>query len=281
MSSVASYGRHGGFELRRISSVDVRVVFQSFASEELLVLVTSDLAAPENYLRNLLKHVHNGVVLLLGRQAFTRAISSGNPDLQRHLRVVNKLADYICQEDSPPFGVSLRAVEMHPLRGSAERAMVVTAMEALAEAASIECACITINHRVCFATSPWWSLNPSELLLLQGLLCAMLPATLRDVPVYLPVTNPLKPVRLVTVALCAGAELALLCADTPTLGDAGKLARHYLMGVAKILKDAQEQSQQQGWPSSITGNPNIQACAFVSRTDGLVSLAPVARSGEC
>lgn len=111
-----------------------------------------------------------------------------------------------------------------------------------------------------------WSLNPSELLLLQGLLCAMLPATLRDVPVYLPVTNPLKPVRLVTVALCAGAELALLCADTPTLGDAGKLARRYLIGVAKILKDAVEQSQQQGWPTSITGNPNIQACVFVRRS---------------
>ena len=92
------------------------------------------------------------------------------------------------------------------------------ALDAAAAAAGVDLALVLVKGCVAAATAACAFLPPLDLLLVQTLVSSSADSSAsRDTPVYLPM-EPTKAVRLLTVTLCDGVQLALLCGNKPSLG---------------------------------------------------------------
>jgi len=107
---------------------------------------------------------------------------------------------------------------MHSTGGQWAHTHVTRALDAAAAAAGVDLALVLVKGCVAAATAACAFLPPLDLLLVQTLVSSSADSSAsRDTPVYLPM-EPTKAIRLLTVTLCDGVQLALLCGNKPSLG---------------------------------------------------------------
>jgi hypothetical protein len=87
-------------------------------------------------------------------------------------------------------------------------------------------------------------------------------STSREYPVFLPM-QPTQAARLLTVPLCAGVQLVLLCGDEPSLQRAESLAREHFAPAALGALERARQREQPRWMDHVPVPPSVVACIVV------------------
>eukprot|EP00002_Diphylleia_rotans_P018187 TRINITY_DN352_c1_g1_i2.p1 TRINITY_DN352_c1_g1~~TRINITY_DN352_c1_g1_i2.p1 ORF type:complete len:261 (+),score=53.96 TRINITY_DN352_c1_g1_i2:168-950(+) len=204
--------------LKEIRTKDSRMLFQSFHESILLVLTTSSTTVqPE-----LLELIFDAMVMMVGLNGIANA---PNTDLlKKSLKASYDLLDLFLRVDQLPLCTCLYAPEVLHLGQYNEQevsvditARIRQSLQELSTMTSATHVCLYIEGKIAGATPDWWSLHPQELALLSLLLKSLPPATSRDIPIYLPHTNPKVPFRFMTFLFVPHVELVLLCGPEPDL----------------------------------------------------------------
>jgi len=248
LSSLVSYGENMGVALQKIATNDVRIVFRRF-DETLLVIVTNDQASQDKHLEDMLQLVYNSVILLSGQEALLGP-SGGLPmpdtpqrdvdAVKRIFRGAVSMIDYILREDHKPLGLQVQLPEVVPVQYSSRQQLQSALQSLTADAATDQQSlAAAIAYQGCFVAcnSDWASQNGQDLMLIQALVQSLPAATMRDIPIYLPMGNPNVPIRLLTAELTNDMELLLLAGPSPSLSTIPSLVRKHLSPVWVLLKD--------------------------------------------
>ncbi|MEW5303349.1 MAG: hypothetical protein WDW36_006050 [Sanguina aurantia] len=163
---MATFTEVSGFDLQRVSSANVRVVYQRFSKDQLLfVLATSSMLVSVDRQQRLLQTVYAALQLFLGSVALILDTTLQMDALKRQLKGLTVLNTLIADDCLVPcLLLSLPQVIGLPpgTHARLERALLEMAVQTNSTYAAI------VGEGHYLATTPdWWLLKPTETLLLQ------------------------------------------------------------------------------------------------------------------
>eukprot|EP00698_Gefionella_okellyi_P000458 TRINITY_DN10418_c0_g1_i1.p1 TRINITY_DN10418_c0_g1~~TRINITY_DN10418_c0_g1_i1.p1 ORF type:complete len:434 (+),score=74.02 TRINITY_DN10418_c0_g1_i1:30-1331(+) len=207
-----SSGKHT-HTLNRLSSTDAHVVFRAYDDTILLVLVTSRLTTTEDEMLYLLDRVRDALVLSIGQHELFQTSGTNMERLKRMLRAANPLVDSILSEP-PPLSMLANAPEVMLL---GQQSQYLQCLRQLSQKIAVQHCAFVIQGKVPAASPAWWDLDSRDLAVVLLYVSVLPKAAARDIPVYLPHTQPTTPFRLMTCAITSGVEVVILAGPQPPL----------------------------------------------------------------
>eukprot|EP00052_Salpingoeca_macrocollata_P025627 m.233572 g.233572 ORF g.233572 m.233572 type:complete len:415 (-) comp22457_c0_seq2:597-1841(-) len=206
------YAAEKGVELLNTSTASAKLVWKKYQETLILVLVCYNPFGADEHTTKLLDRVFMAMTLVLGEDLLQPQTSADV--LRRELRACFAVTDHILGQ-SDHVGPQVGAVElMHTSEW--QKLQEHTAAFAAKHSARV---CVTYRCRVVAASDSWWELDSDEIVVLAALLASGQPAHAYDIPVYLPITSPKVPFRLLKCVLASDTELWVLCGQDPSLSD--------------------------------------------------------------
>ncbi|KAK6972830.1 protein fuzzy, partial [Biomphalaria glabrata] len=129
-------------------------------------------------------------------------------------------------------------------------------LDAFVEASDSPYGCLLANGRVVVATSKWWELSSTELVLLSLLMQSVPQCTSRDIPIYLPQASPSVPHRLMTFELIKNVDVCVICGPSPTLAQLSREISRFWTPAIETLKSTR-QLNLRNFPLTLDMDSNV------------------------
>ncbi|KAK9826685.1 hypothetical protein WJX74_009928 [Apatococcus lobatus] len=126
----------------------------------------------------------------------------------------------------------------------ADRHPLQAGLKALVKDVDSDQAALVAHGMVLSATSQWSWLDPLEAGLLTYLVPAFAPTGMSDVPIYLPISSPTTPVRLLVAELAPGVRLVMLAGKDLPLDNLPFLVSSHLQPVKDTITKVAEAAQK-------------------------------------
>ncbi|XP_033752782.1 protein fuzzy homolog [Pecten maximus] len=261
LNGVHMFGANHNVDLLSSTTDDSKVIWKVFQDSITLIIISQDDIADDCHMTNILKFIHQSLVLLLGKEE-VQNIDKNVEKFKREVKVCNNLIDHFIQAPtSTTFSQLTNTVE---IIAAPENTVLQNFLDAFTDAAETVYGCLLVEGKVSVATKKWWNLTANELVLLGVLVSSMSDCTSRDLPVYLPDSHPTVPHRLMTFHLTKCVQVCVICGPTPTLADLEpevvrfwKTAYDPLISVCRL--------HPRNFPITITLDPNMLGFLVVNR----------------
>ncbi|XP_069131818.1 protein fuzzy homolog [Argopecten irradians] len=216
LNGVHMFGANHNVDLLSSTTDDSKVIWKVFQDSITLIIISQDDIADDCHMTNVLKFIHQSLVLLLGKEE-VQNIDKNVEKFKREVKVCNSLIDHFIQAPvSTTFSQLTNTVE---IIAAPENITLQNFLDAFTDAAETVYGCLLVEGKIAVATKKWWSLTANELVLLRMLVSSMSDCTSRDVPVYLPDSHPTVPHRLMTFHLTKCVQVCVICGPSPSLCD--------------------------------------------------------------
>ncbi|KAK3102683.1 hypothetical protein FSP39_013121 [Pinctada imbricata] len=215
LNGVHMFGSSHGVSLQSTTTDDAKIVWKVFHESITLIAVSQDDDADDCHMNNLLNLIASALVLLCGIDEVSNIKNVER--FKKEVKVCMQLVDRILESpETSGFSQLTNAVD---IICAPENAILQNFLDAFAEAAESGFGCLFVERKVCVATKKWWSMSANELVLLNLLLTSLTPCSSRDIPVFLPDTQPAIPHRLMTFELTRNIEVCVICGPSPSLAE--------------------------------------------------------------
>ncbi|XP_059152757.1 protein fuzzy homolog [Physella acuta] len=260
LNAVHMFAANHDAVLQSTTTDDARIVWKDFHNSLVLIAVVSrDSAADDVHVGRLLENVFHSLVLLYGLEELVNIKNVER--FKKEIRICFQLVDTLLQQSTLTlFSDLTNAVDVLI---PAETSVLQNFLEAFVEAAGSPYGCLMAHGRVIVATSKWWDLTSTELVLLSLLLSSFSECSSRDVPIYLPQGSPNIPHRLLTFELLRHVEVCLICGPTPSLTDMEREIGRFWTPALDNLRSAR-QLHPRNFPTSIEVDNNILGFLLVN-----------------
>ncbi|CAL1546698.1 unnamed protein product, partial [Lymnaea stagnalis] len=225
----------------------------------LIAVMGRDGAADDVHMGQLLDNVFNAMVLLYGLDDLTNIKNVER--FKKEIRLCFKLVDTLIQQSAlSTFSDVTHAVDVMV---TTEASILQSFLDTFVEAADSPYGCLIAHGRVIAATTKWWELKATELVLLSLLIVSFPQCSSRDVPIYLPHGSPTIPHRLLTFELLGQVELCVICGPTPTLVELEREVPRFWQAAVDTLRSA-SQTSPRNFPTSMDVDSNILGFLLVN-----------------
>ncbi|ELU10103.1 hypothetical protein CAPTEDRAFT_17914 [Capitella teleta] len=205
-----------GVNLQSCLTEDAKVVWKTFYDSLTLIIITQDDNASDLHLTQTLDLVFHSLVLLYGLDDLSNIKNVER--FKREIRVCYQVCDRLLEavDSSTSFSDLTGSVDVMM---STENQLLQTYLDAFVNAASSPFGFVILSGRVSVATSKWWKMDVVERVILTILVSSLPKSSSRDIPVFLPISSPKVPHRLMTFSLASDVEVCVVCGPKPTLAD--------------------------------------------------------------
>lgn len=237
LTSLASYTETCGYDLRGVTTHDVKLVYAGFPNGLLFVLATCNLLLTTEQHRSQLQLFYEALRLLLGTSALSTNTPSKANNLRRRLKGISSLVESLLPPDHLAPPCPLLHVPQAVVLASRDKSELQSALKSVAQQLDSELGAIIMEGVYCCATSGWWELSSTELLILQLVAERLLDeVTLSDTPVYLSLHKYGTASRLVCATLLPGVQVLLVVGDKVLLHEVEAVVRERFMHLTATLQ---------------------------------------------
>lgn len=261
LNGVFMFASSHGAQLHSVNTVDSKIVWKAFHNSITLILVTKDDCASDVYVSRLLEYIFQSIVLVYGLDDVTNIKNVER--MKKEIKIAFGLVDRLLEAASQAsFSFTTHCVDVIL---SPENPILQTYLDTFAEAAHSPYGCLLVAGKVAVATKKWWELSALELVLLPLLLNELTTSASRDIAVFLPITSPKVPHRLLSFQLVQDIEVCVLCGPTPSLAQLEREVERFWRSSVESLKCILRQHPN-NIPNSVVLDENMLGFVLVNVT---------------
>ncbi|KAK0055155.1 protein fuzzy, partial [Biomphalaria pfeifferi] len=260
LNAVHMFSANHDATLQSTTTDDARIVWREFHNSLVLIAVMGrDGASDDAHMGKLLDNVFHAMVLLYGLDDLVNIKNVER--FKKEIRICFQLVDILIQQSAlTTFSDLTNAVD---IMLTPDNAMLQSFLDAFVEAADSPYGCLLANGRVVVATSKWWELSSSELVLLSLLMQSVPQCTSRDIPIYLPQASPSVPHRLMTFELIKNVDVCVICGPSPTLAQLTREIARFWTPAIETLKSTR-QLNLRNFPLTLDMDSNVMGFLLVN-----------------
>eukprot|EP00041_Stephanoeca_diplocostata_P016161 m.315607 g.315607 ORF g.315607 m.315607 type:complete len:458 (+) comp20277_c0_seq2:165-1538(+) len=212
---ISTYIENEGARILCARSESAAVAWKVYSESGILLVLGTDIGGfKDRYLEKFLDVLHSALVMKLGKD---HLVDLEGELLRRALRAAYPLLDSLLNTIRSPdkVGVALQVVDRAM---AAPDEVLADALDRFAYSATAKYGFLLVNGIVAVAAPAWWSLPPSERVLLCTV-ATLTPTVNTESVVYLEHASGMAQYRLLSVVITPGIHACILCGDVPSLHD--------------------------------------------------------------
>ncbi|XP_065663916.1 protein fuzzy homolog [Hydra vulgaris] len=231
INGVHMYANSNGVELVSTDAGNAKIIWKEYYSVKLILTLFS-----KNFLHHskLLDDIFYAFVITIGLNSLSKILSIEK--LKKKLRTCLPLVSLLMRKQ----GTINNLRYMVDLCLVSQKTVLQNQLNIFIQESSCELGCLLLYNKVIVATESFWQMDKKDIYFItmfQESLCNSLSAS--DTPIFLPVSSPDIPHRLVTFNLIEHVKIVLICGSQPTLSELLKNYLHkYWMPLLSVLKDS-------------------------------------------
>ena len=223
LNGLHMFGINKDVMMKSTTSTTSILVWKKFSHANIVIIAIGSKQGKNNWTEgsmfDLVENVFNSIVLLLGIEGFKNLNkSSVELKIKRNIKVCFNLLDsFLKNEYVHYFGLETKTMDCVI---SSNLKILSESLTAFVEASQSQYGCLLKNCKIVCATTNWWSLEGSELALINRLILTLNPTTIaHDIPVFLPMSNPSSALRFILFTLVESIQVCILCGPSPSMSE--------------------------------------------------------------
>lgn len=215
VNGVHMYSRLNEFELKRVATVEEKIIYREYHDRIKLILITGHDACNDCHITTLLDNIFAAMALIVGIDLLLK--QGEVTRLQKALVSSYPLIDSLLSQLDQNHGTVGDLTLMTDCLLVDDTQSLQTCMGQFLDVADSLYGCLLIKGKVVTASKEWWTLTNQEKVLMCSYINSLPKALSHEVIIYLPTSSPQNSTRLITLHLLPDVEVCVLCSAEPPL----------------------------------------------------------------